>query len=133
MTIKKGLIVITIIIAGSVVWGSDWFQREFFPKKYWSKQVALLENTVSMDEAMVRDAAIELKKLQLTAKLQVAQEINSAKSLGLSTEEARKEAVETIKIEIQALRDEIAMWNEMLKEDREELKKAREQISHHNK
>jgi len=133
MTIKRTLIIIAIVIVGFVVWDTDRFQKEFFPREYWSKQVAVLEDTVSMDEAMLRDAAIELKKLQMTAKLQVTQEINSAKSLGLSTEEARKEAVEMIRIESQDFRDDMAMWNEMLKKDREELEKARGQFSHYKR
>ncbi|MFH1935422.1 MAG: hypothetical protein ABIN18_28105 [Pseudomonadota bacterium] len=116
-------------MVGALVWNSDWFQREYFPKEYWSEQVNLYEDEVSMDRYLVRDAAIELKKLQMTAKLQVAQEINLAKSLGLSTEEARKEAVEMIKVEIQDLRDDIAMWKDMLKKDQEELEKARSRLS----
>ena len=131
MTIKRALIFIVIVIVGFVVWETDWFQKEFFPREFWSNRVMLLEDTISMDEAMVRDTAIELKKLQMTAKLQVAQEINFAKSLGLSTDEARKEAVEMIRMEIQSLRDDMAMWNEMLKKDREELEKARAQLSHY--
>jgi hypothetical protein len=129
MTIKQILIGIAIIVVGALVWNSDWFQRGYFPKKYWSEQVSLNEDAVSMDRAMVRDAAIEFKKLQMTTKLQIAQEINTAKSLGLSTEEARKEAVEMIKMEMQDLRDDIAMWKDMLKKDQEELEKARSRLS----
>ena len=129
MTIKQILIGIAIIVVGALVWNSDWFQRGYFPKKYWAEQVSLNEDAVSMDRAMVRDAAIEFKKLQMTTKLQIAQEINTAKSLGLSTEEARKEAVEMIKMEMQDLRDDIAMWKDMLKKDQEELEKARSRLS----
>lgn len=132
MTIKRALIISAIAIIGFVIWDFDWFQKEFFPKEYWSKQVGLLEGTVSVDETMVRDTAIEFKKLQMTAKLQVAQEINSAKFLGLSTEETQKKAVENIKIEIQNLREGMTMWNEMLKKHQEELKKARGNLSRYN-
>ena len=76
---------------------------------------------------MIRDAAIEIKKMQLTASLQIAQEVNSAKSLGLSTEEAKREAVEMLKMEIKSLREDIEFWKEMLKKDTEQL----EEVSSH--
>ena len=129
MAIKKAFVIIAIAIGSFAVWNTDWFQKEFYPKKYWSKRVIFLEDSVSTDKAMVRDAAIKRKKLQMTAKLQVAQKIISAKSLGLSTEEARKEAVGMIRMKIQDLRDNMTMWNDMLKKDREKLENARSQLS----
>ena len=69
MAMIKFLIGIALILVGITVWNSNWFHREVFPKEYWSKQVALLEESIVMDQSMIRDAAIELKKLQLTANL----------------------------------------------------------------
>ena len=120
---------IALILIGITVWNSNWFHREVFPKEYWSKQVALLEDSIAMDQSMIRDAVIELKKLQLTANLEVAQEINSAKSLGFSTEDARRDAVEMIKMEIKDSRDDIGIWKEMLQKDQERLEKARVRLS----
>ncbi len=78
---------------------------------------------------MIRDAAIELEKLKLTENLEVAQEINSAKSLGFSTEDARRDAVEMIKMEINDSRDDMEIWKEMLQKDQEKLEKARARLS----
>ena len=129
MAMIKFLIGIALILVGSTVWNSNWFHKEVFPKEYWSKQVALLEESIVMDQSMIRDAAIELKKLQLTANLEVAQEINTAKSLGFSTEDARRDAVEMIKMEVKDLRDDMEIWKEMLQKDREKLEKARVRLS----
>ena len=124
---KKFLSGVALILVGAFIWNSNWFNKEFFPEQYWSKQVTHFENLVVMDKAMIRDAAIEIKKMQLTASLQIAQEVNSAKSLGLSTEEAKREAVEMLKMEIKSLREDIEFWKEMLKKDTEQL----EEVSSH--
>ena len=129
MAMIKFLIGIALILVGITVWNSNWFHREVFSKEYWSKQVALLEESIVMDQSMIRGAAIELKKLQLTANLEVAQEINTAKSLGFSTEDARRDAVEMIKMEVKDLRDDMEIWKEMLQKDREKLEKARVRLS----
>ena len=121
---KKFLTGVALILVVIFIWNSDWFNKEFFPKEYWSKQVTRFESLIVMDEAMIRDTAIEIKKLQLTASLQIAQEINSAKSIGLSTEEAKIEAVEMLKMDIKNLREDIQFWKEMLKKDTEQLEEV---------
>ena len=89
----------------------------------------MLEEFVEADQASIRDAVMELQKFQLTKPLLLAQEINFAKVDGLSTETALEEADETIKSEEQDLRDDITFLKDMLKEDQEELDKARTQLS----
>ena len=129
MKMRKFLFGIFLILVAIAVWDSNWFHREFFPKEYWSKQVTRLEASIDMDKAMIRDAVIELKKLQLTAGLQVAQEINSAKSLGFSTEEARRDAVEMIKMDVKDLREDMEIWKEVLQKDTEKLEEVRARLS----
>jgi len=82
-----------------------------------------------MDRGMFRDAVIEMKKLQATAKLEVQQEMSSAKSLGLSAEEARASAVASIKAQAEQLRQDIEMWRKAIAEDEEALAEAREHLS----
>ena len=113
----------------SAVWNSNWFQQEFYPKEYWSKQVHLSEMSVSMDRYNIRDSIIELKKLQLTASLQIEQEVNFAKSFDLSAAEAAKEAAEMIEMEAQYLREDISFWEEDLSQDEEKLKTAQNLLS----
>jgi hypothetical protein len=129
MTIKKILLSIAILWLGVASWNSSWFKRAFFPDEYWSNQVAMLEESVELDQASIRDAVMELQKFQLTKHLRLAQVTNFANVDGLSTEAALKEAFETIVSEDQDLRDDIAFSKEMLKEDRAELEKARIQLS----
>lgn len=129
MTTKRVLIITAIFILLFIVRETDWFQEEFYPIEYWSKRVILLENAVSIDEAMLRDAAMELKKLQMIANLRVAQEINSGVFFGLPKDEARKLSVETIRQESRDLSDDIVLWNKRLKDDRNELEMARIQLS----
>ena len=129
MTIKKILLSIAIVWVGISSWNSGWFQSTFFPGEYWSNRVAMLEEFVEADQASIRDAVMELQKFQLTKPLLLAQEINFAKVDGLSTETALEEADETIKSEEQDLRDDITFLKDMLKEDQEELDKARTQLS----
>jgi len=58
---------------------------------------------------MINDANMECKKLQLTAKLRVAQEINSAQTLGISPSEARDQAIEDIRSELDYCQKDIVI------------------------
>ena len=78
---------------------------------------------------MLRDTAIELKKLQMTAPLEVAQEINLAKSTGMDVDEARKMAVEEIKEKVNVLRDQIKALRELLEEEKKELEHAKKKLA----
>lgn len=118
-----------IVVLSIVIWSSDWFQKEFYPKEYWSEQEILYESLVSMDQVMLRDARIDLKKLHITAELVVAQEINMAKFVGLPIGEARESAKEMIKMKIQYCLDEVTMWNNMTKEDQDKLGNIRRKLS----
>jgi len=126
----KVLLVFAAVAAGAfAVWNTDWFQRAVFPDAYWAEKVSSLEGVLEMDRGMFRDAVIEMKKLQATAKLEVQQEMSSAKSLGLSAEEARASAVASIKAQAEQLRQDIEMWRKAIAEDEEALAEAREHLS----
>jgi hypothetical protein len=118
-----------ILVLGYFIWNTETFQREVFPEKYWSKKVEVLKSMTQLDEGMIRDAALELKKKQITMKLEVAQEINSAKSFGMDVEEARKIAIERIRSEFEVLKEELKMWREQFKKDKSMLEKAKIELS----
>jgi hypothetical protein len=126
----KVLLVFAAVAAGAfAVWNADWFQRGVFPDAYWAERVSSLEGVLEMDRGMFQDAVIEMKKLQATAKLEVQQEMSSAKSLGLSVEEARADAVESIKAQAEQLRQDIEMWRNAIAEDEKALADARRHLS----
>lgn len=129
MKINQVIFGIVIVSIMSAVWNSNWFQKEFYPKEYWSKQVTLFENAVTMDRHTIQDSIIELKKLQMTASLQIEQEVNSAESLGISRAEAAKETAEMIEMEAQYLREDIVFWKDFLSKDEEKLKTAQNLLS----
>lgn len=126
---KVSLASAAVAVSALAAWNTDWFQRNFRASAYWAEEVSSLERAIEIDRDMFRDAAIELKKLQATASLEVQQEMSSAKSLGLSVEEARADAVESIKTQAEQLREEIAMWREAMESDEKALAEARKRLS----
>jgi len=131
MKITKSHIILIILLISPFVYRSDWFKREFFPKEYWSKQVSSFEGNLSLDESMLRDTAIEIKKLQITRDLRIYQEVNFAKSVGISVAETRKETIDSIKMEMEVLRSEMKMWRDNIDKDKKNLDHAKTMLSHY--
>ena len=123
------LVLVAVIIAGYYIYKTDTFQRQFFPKRYWQEQVESTQSSINLANGMLRDTAIELMKLQMTAPLEVAQEINFAKSTGTNVDEARKMAVDEIKIKVNDLRDQIKALRELLEEEKKELEHAKKKLA----
>ena len=129
MKLKAIILAIALVSAALYIWKTDTFQRQVFPKDYWQEQVQSSQSAIELTRGMIRDAMIELKKLQMTAKLEIAQEVNLAKSMGMDTEEARKMAVEEIRKKIKELLEEIKMLRELLKEEERKLDQAKEKLA----
>lgn len=128
MKLTATVILVAIIIVGHHIYNTNTFQRQFFPKKYWQEQVQSSQSSIEFMNGMLRDTAIELKKLQMTAQLEVAQEINMAKSMGMDIDEARKMAIDEIKEKINIMRDEIKNLRELLEEEKQELEHAKKKV-----
>ena len=129
MKIKVVIIGIALFLVGFYVWKTDTFQRKFFPKNYWQNQVQSSKSNIKSVRCLIREAMIELIKLQSTAKLEVAQEVNLARSIDMDPDEARRRAVEKIRDQIKVLRDEILMLRELLSEEKKRLEQAKEELS----
>ena len=135
MKLRTAVILVAVIIAGYYIYKTDTFQRQFFPKRYWQEQVESTQSSINLANGMLRDTAIELVKLQMTAPLKVAQEINFAKSTGMDVYKARKMAVDEIKIKVNVLRDQIKTLRdqkalrELLEEEKKELEHAKKKLA----
>jgi len=118
-----------ILIIGILIWRTDTFQREVFPKRYWYKELKSLEQMIRIEEFTIKNFSIELQKKQITAELDVAQQINTGVLAGMSAEEARELAVKELRAEIDAKVKAISMLNEALNKDRRRLKEAKRELS----
>lgn len=129
MNVKRYIVGATVVIIGVLIWRTDTFQREFFPKRFWQKQVRVSEEMVEGVEFTVRDFAIELQKKQMTAALDIKQQTNTMVFAGMSHEEARELAVKEIRTEIDALKETIRIQKEILSEERKRLREAKRELS----
>ena len=118
-----------ILIIGILIWRTDTFQREVFPKRYWYKEVKSLEQMIRIEEFTIKDFAIKLQKKQMTAGLDVAQQINTGVLAGMSAEEAREWAIREMRLEIDALTKAIRVSQEVLDRDSKRLRQARRELS----
>ncbi len=124
----KTIIAIVLVTAALFIWKTDAFQRQFYPKDYWQEKVQSSLSAKEFTSVMIRDMTIELKKLLMTAKLEVAQEVNLAKSMDMDTNEAKKMAVEEIKEKIKVMREEIKMMRELREEEVQKLDQAKKKL-----
>lgn len=108
---------------------SDLFRQRIFPKSYWEEKVKSLEFGIEIDKILLRDLYYELKKNSLIAPIEVAQGVNFATIAGIDTSEARKMAIENIKIEREDLLSELKELKNNLKEDEAALKKVQEKLA----
>lgn len=130
------IVVIACFITLPNVLKSDWFLIKYFPEKYWNKKqkywqdkVSDLEGSVAFDLELIADTRLEIKKLKATSKYAVAQEANLARSVGESVIQAKKEAKEMIKQNLDDLKEELLSWEEDLINDKNELENAKSNLS----
>lgn len=127
--IARFILLIIILVGDYYIWKSDSFQKRVFPEKYWQKEVRSLERVIEFNEGIIRSAYRDLKKIQLTAKLEVADYVDSADLLGMTKKEAREAAIEKGKEDIEANRQMIKEMQEMNAKFKKELEHARRQLS----
>ncbi len=132
---KSMTIAIAVVVAGLLVTAAlsicetDAFQRQFFPKDYWQKQVRSSQWAIKLTRGTIRNTMIELEKLQMTAELDVAKQVNSAKLIGMDADVVRKIAVAGITGKAKFLREEIKWLNERLEEEEPKLDQAKEKLA----
>jgi hypothetical protein len=109
-----------IIVAGYYIFKSDSFQRNFFPENYWQKVIESSESVIEFNNGLIRSAYRDLKKIQLTARIEIADSVDSAELTGLTKKDARDMAIQEIKDRIeenQQLIKELTEFNEKCKRD----------------
>ena len=126
------LIVIVGLVAGYYIYNHEAFQEAVFPKEYWTEKVKELEYMVQSGEVDIRDALIELEKIERTKDLVIEQEINNAKLFGDDINEARKDAVESVREEIQDLQEMLQISRELLYKKKQLLEKAKQKLVKYN-
>jgi len=124
--LKLAAIVAAIYFVGiPMVQKTDWYQKTYHPKKYWTKhwtkEIKSLEKGIKFDREDIVDAQLEIRKLEATADIVVAQEVNFAKSIGESTSEARRDAKEMIE-------EDINDWIEILRDSKEDLRNDKRKL-----
>jgi hypothetical protein len=119
------------VIAAILFWRSDWFQRAVFPQNYWDQRIAELEGSIRTEEFVLRDLRLELAKRLQTVRLDMAQEANIGRAVGLQPGESAKEAVGTVRDRITTLRALIGSSEEALGQTRAELDRARSEQARH--
>jgi hypothetical protein len=115
-----------VIVACCYIWKSDFFQKAVFPEEYWQKQVSSLEKVIEFNEVFIRSAYRDIEKIQLTAQVDIADNIDSAEMLGMTKEAAMQDAVEETKENTEANRElikELSDTNSKLKREIEQTKK----------
>ena len=122
-----------VIVACCYIWKSDLFQKAVFPEKDWQKQVSALEKAIEFNEIFIRSANREIEKIQLTAQLDIADNIGSAEMLGMTEDAAMQEAVEETKENIEANREVIKEMSDTNSKLKREIEQAKKELTRHQK
>lgn len=128
------IILLGIVAVGCYyIWKSDSFQKAVFPEKYWQEKVDSLERVIEFNNGLIRSAYRDLKKIQLTAKIDIADSMDSAESIGLTKEIARDMAVQEIKDKIEANRQMIKKLTDFNEKYRKDLEIAKKELAKHKR
>lgn len=125
------ILLILAVWAGPFVWRSDFFQKTFYPRDYWQKQVEGLQELISLNDSIIRSTYRDLQKIQLTASLEVADAVDTALTAGVSREIAINQAMGEIRQKVEENRiliKELSDDNVKLKQD---LEKAKAELAKH--
>lgn len=122
------MIIIGIAIATSYYIWSDSIQKAIFPKKYWQEEVDSSERAIKVCNEMIRCASRDLRKIQLTARIDIAYSMDSAESLGMTKEDARKMAVKKVNDEIEENKRLIKQLTEFNERCRQELEIEKKEL-----
>jgi len=133
MIILRGtlLIGVIVILCGLSVWNTETFQRNIFPKKYWThywtEECTRLRVSIQENELWIALTEIELKKSQRTNDLDILQIEIYAKATGKASrmEVVKKEAEDNYS----SLVEELNVRKQQLKEYAKELEKANQELS----
>jgi hypothetical protein len=133
-SLKKTPLILAILFilavwVGPFVWEWDFFQKTFFPKNYWQKQVEAIEKNISMNDHIIRSTLRDLQKIQLTAGLDVADKVDLAVTASASPDIARDQAVGEINQQVEANRLIIKNVSEKNVKLKQDLEKARADLS----
>lgn len=117
------------IHASDSLW--DTIKLKTSPKKYWQEKVGNLEWDVKFSQGQIKDFTLEYEKFLLTKDIELAQAANFAQSIGENPDQARREAEEELREELQLLQDWIKEEKEILKRDQVWLEKARKEFENY--
>jgi hypothetical protein len=110
---------------------TDTYKRLVHPEKYWSKQVKALESGIAYSESELKNVYLERQKLERTANLTIAQEVNEAVSIGGDPEKARASAIREVDAEYEVLDLEAEVWIKQIEASRKELDNAKAELAKH--
>lgn len=124
------LFIVVIFIMGvfNTIWTFDSFQKTAFPKKYWTKKVAELESKVKADENLIEFLSISLiredAKTSIERSAMVKQSTDWEKLYNVLDEAEKKGRM----LEIKELELKIEILKKGSNENREQLKKAKQEL-----
>jgi len=122
--------ILSIVVSLST-WNSDKFQQAVFPKKYWTKQVEKLERKIEAGEISLKSHEISLAEKRELAPIENYYRPYKWRTLlgdtDLVKELCEKESELAIR-EIKDLEERIEIGRRILKEDREHLGRARQEL-----
>ena len=123
-----------LLIVPVLAWAEPgWFQKQFFPKDYWQEQVKAHQESVDIDRAMIRDSMLEIKKLHMTAQVEIDQAVSFAALMHQDAATARVEATEKLRDDLENEEDSLRMWKELLIKDQKALENAKAELAKQSK
>jgi hypothetical protein len=120
---------VSMCIAGYFGWKTETFQKNVFPKKYWGEQIDMFERSIRTDKYLIRSAKIELQKIHITLKFELAEASNTAQFLGTDVDKATQDRMKKVQGEINNVQREIEIFRESLKKNENLLRQARIEYS----
>lgn len=121
-------IVILILIVGYKISQTEIVQGKVNPEKYWSKQISIIERAIRLDEDMIYSLSIELKKKQLTWKLDMLQEMKDAEFAGKGESESAAFAADKIQTNFDALLETMKVFETRMASNSKKLENAKQEL-----
>ena len=111
---------------------SDFFNKRFNPREYWTKRVVGLERLIKFNEAYLENTNFKLQLKQNNLNSIIHYKSLTLRALEIDSTMAEKLATKFVSSEIDSLKDLLASLGEKINSDKKLLKTSNDKLRKHN-
>jgi len=118
------LILIAFFVTINVL-DTPFFEKKFYPEKYWSEKILEIENQIEVFNAFKVDQELECNKLKTTADIEYNQLLSLMLASGLPKKESSEIALSSVNNEINEANEVLNLYQRSISDMQEKLVAAK--------